>query len=118
MKNLFLAILLMALPTLAFGQKKVEITFQTDGVCGMCEKRIESALLDMNGVWTADWDRETHATYVVYNPKKVSEMDLHKAVATVGHDTPKVKAKDEDYAKVHACCKYRDDEVISAHHGG
>jgi mercuric ion binding protein len=45
-------------------------------------------------------------------------MDLYKAVAAVGHDTPKVKAKDEDYAKVHACCKYRDEEVQKAHHGG
>ncbi|HAB36352.1 MAG TPA: ATPase [Cryomorphaceae bacterium] len=118
MKNLLSAMLLVALPTLGFGQKKVEITFQTDGVCGMCEKRIEKALLDLDGVWTADWNQETHATFVVYNPKKVSEMDLYKAVAGVGHDTPKVKAKDEDYAKVHACCKYRDEEVNAAHHGG
>jgi len=118
MKNRFLAMLLMALPTLALGQKKVEITFQTDGVCGMCEKRIEKALLGLDGVWTADWNQETHATFVVFNPKRVSEMDLHNTVAGVGHDTQKVKAKDEDYAKVHACCKYREEEVVSAHHGG
>jgi mercuric ion binding protein len=118
MKKIILLFLVVGSSFAALAQKKVEITFQTDGVCGMCEKRIETALLDMDGVWTADWDRETHATYVVYNPKKLSEMDLHKTVAGVGHDTPKVKAKDEDYAKVHACCKYRDEEVTSAHHGG
>jgi len=118
MKRILLLLILFGGSTTVLAQRKVEITFQTDGVCGMCEKRIETALIDMKGVWTADWDLETHATYVVYNPKKVSEMDLHHAVAAVGHDTPVVKAKDEDYAKVHACCKYRDKEVTSAHHGG
>lgn len=115
MKKELLFLAFIALPALAFAQKKVEVTFQTDGVCGMCEKRIETALLNIDGVWTADWDRETHATWVVHNPKKVTENALHEAVAAVGHDTPKVKAKDEDYAKVHACCKYREEE---AHHGG
>ena len=118
MKKGLLLLAFMALPALAFAQKKIEVTFQTDGVCGMCEKRIETALLAIDGVWTADWDRESHATYVVYNPKKVSEIALHEAVAVVGHDTPKVKAKDEDYAKVHSCCKYRDEDVQKAHHGG
>lgn len=118
MKRILLLLILFGGSTTVLAQRKVEITFQTDGVCGMCEKRIETALIDTKGVWTADWDLETHATYVVYNPKKVSEMDLHHAVAAVGHDTPVVKATDEDYAKVHACCKYRDEEVTSSHHGG
>ena len=63
--------LLLALPTLAFGQKKVEITFQTDGVCGMCEKRIETALLNTPGVRFADWSTETHQVKVAFNSKKL-----------------------------------------------
>ncbi len=118
MKKALILLALTLWPALAFAQKKIEITFQTDGVCGMCEQRIETALLEIDGVWTADWDQDTHATFVVYNPKKVKEIELHQAVAAVGHDTPKVKAKDEDYAKVHACCKYRDEEVQNSHHGG
>jgi len=118
MKKILILFILIGGTTSALAQRKVEITFQTDGVCGMCEKRIETALLNIHGVWTADWSQETHSTYVVYNSKKLSELDLHKAVAAVGHDTPLVKAKDQDYAMVHACCKYRDEEVTSSHHGG
>ena len=47
----------------------------------------------------------------------VSVFAQQRAVAAVGHDTPLVKAKDEDYAKVHACCKYRDEQVVKAHGG-
>jgi hypothetical protein len=45
---------------------------------------------------------------VAFNSKKLTEQRLHEIVAGVGHDTKKVKAKEEDYAKVHECCKYRD----------
>jgi mercuric ion binding protein len=117
MKPVYALLFLVLSSVSVFAQKKVELRFNTDGVCGMCEKRIESALLDIDGVWTADWTIESHETWVVYNPKKVSELDLQRAVAAVGHDTPLVKAKDEDYAKVHACCKYRDEQVVKAHGG-
>ena len=84
-----------------------EVTFWVNGVCGMCEKRIESALINSPGVKFADWDIETLQVKVVYNSKKLSEQKLHEIVAGVGHDTQKVRAEDEDYAKVNGCCKYR-----------
>lgn len=114
MKKILL-LLVLGSSVAALAQKKVEISFQTDGVCGMCEKRIETALLNIDGVWTADWDRESHETFVVFNPKKCSEWDLHQAIADAGHDTSKIRAKDEDYAKVHMCCRYRDKKVLSEH---
>jgi len=49
---------------------------------------------------------------VAYNTKKLSEQRLHEVVAAAGHDTKKLRAKDADYAKVHACCKYRE---LNAH---
>ena len=36
----------LLLTTNAFAQKKVELRFVTDGVCGMCENRIEKTLLN------------------------------------------------------------------------
>jgi copper chaperone CopZ len=85
-----------------------EVSFWVDGVCGMCEKRIESALLITSGVRFADWSKENHLVKVAFSPKKLSEQKLHEIVAAAGHDTQKVKANDEAYAKVHACCKYRE----------
>jgi copper chaperone CopZ len=114
LSNLLFAILMMA-SLQSFGQRKVEIRFEVDGVCGMCETRIEKALLETPGVWAAEWDVESHEVFVVYKPKKVSEMDLHRAVAEVGHDTQKVKAKSDDYNALNGCCKYKDEDVVNNH---
>ena len=73
----------------------------------MCEKRIETALINTTGVKFADWDKETSQVTVAFNSKKLSEQKLHEILAGVGHDTQKVRAKDEDYDKVNGCCKYR-----------
>ena len=92
--------------------QNAEATFWVDGVCGMCEKRIESALLNTPGVRFADWSIAPREVKVAYSTKKLSEQRLHEVVATAGHDTKKLRAKDADYAKVHACCKYRE---LNAH---
>jgi len=105
MKKLFIGLLLLVSGS-ALAQTS-EVTFWVNGVCGMCEKRIESALINSPGVKFADWDIETLQVKVVINSKKLSEQKLHEIVAGVGHDTQKVRAKDEDYAKVNGCCKYR-----------
>ena len=105
MKKLFFSLMLLVSGS-ALAQTS-EVTFWVNGVCGMCEKRIESALINSPGVKFADWDIETLQVKVVYNSKKLSEQKLHEIVAGVGHDTQKVRAKDEDYAKVNGCCKYR-----------
>jgi copper chaperone CopZ len=105
MKKLTVLSLLIA-SNFAFAQQK-ETTFWVDGVCGMCERRIESALINSPGVKFADWDKETLQVKVAYNSKKITEQKLHEILAGVGHDTQKVRAKDEDYAKVPGCCKYR-----------
>jgi copper chaperone CopZ len=105
MKKLFIGLLLLVSGS-ALAQAS-EVTFWVDGVCGMCEKRIESALINSSGVKFADWDLETLQVKVAYNSKKITEQKLHEILSGAGHDTQKVRAKDEDYAKVPGCCKYR-----------
>jgi copper chaperone CopZ len=105
MKKLFIGLLLLVSGS-ALAQTS-EVTFWVDGVCGMCEKRIESALINSSGVKFADWDLETLQVKVAYNSKKITEQKLHEILSGAGHDTQKVRAKDEDYAKVPGCCKYR-----------
>jgi hypothetical protein len=73
----------------------------------MCKKRIETAL-DHTGIKTASWDTQTKNLAVVYNSKKISEQGIHELIASTGHDTEKVKAKDEVYATLPFCCLYRD----------
>jgi len=80
-------------------------TFKVYGNCGMCEERIESALL-VPGVKVADWDQETKMLTVTFRPFKISLQSIHEMVAAVGHDTDLVRAKDAVYDKLHGCCKY------------
>jgi len=87
MKNLLLGFwLLVSCSALA---QTSEVTFWVNGVCGMCEKRIETALLNTPGVRFADWSTETHQVKVAFNSKRLTEQRLHEVVASVGHDTKK-----------------------------
>lgn len=87
--------------------KKVEVSFEVSGVCGMCEERIEKAL-DVKGIVMANWDLETHQLQVVFKPKQISENRIHELLNEVGHDTTKSKASDAQYDGLHGCCKYRE----------
>jgi copper chaperone CopZ len=89
--------------------KKVTVSFQVSAVCGLCEETIEKAL-DMKGVVAADYNLETGIATVTYKPSKIEEKDLHAALNEVGYDTEKSKATDEQYARTHNCCKYREQE--------
>lgn len=98
--------------TATYAQKKddtvKESTFKVDGVCGMCEKRIEDAAMRTKGVKLADWDKKSKDLKVVYNSKKVSLEEIQAAVSVDGHDTPTAAADSTSYAKLPNCCRYRD----------
>lgn len=89
-------------------KKKVETTeFKVSGVCKMCKERIENAAL-IKGVKFVEWSKESQKIKVIFNNRKVKLDDIHAAIAEHGHDTEKVKAKDEVYEKLPKCCAYRD----------
>ena len=102
--------------TLAFAQNKnVKATMEVDGVCMMCKARIEKACLNTKGVKYAQWSVDTHKLSLIYDARKTNINAIQKQIAEVGHDTKDVKATDEAYSKVHACCKYRNDDVQKEH---
>lgn len=84
--------------------KKVELTVA--GNCEMCEKRIEKAAFSVKGVKSADWHIDHKDIHLIIDENKCSVEDVAKAIAAVGHDTEFIKAKDEDYEKLHGCCLY------------
>ena len=106
-KFIYLIILVSLSSLSSFAQKTVKSTLKVYGNCIMCKKRIETAL-DQNGIKVAAWDTKTKNLEVVYNSGKISEQEIHELIAAVGHDTDKVKAKDEVYATLPYCCLYRD----------
>ncbi len=96
-------------PVTVYGQDKepTTIQFHVESVCGMCETAIERSL-DAKGIIAGDYDLETMLATVTYKPWKISEAEIHALVNSAGYDTDKSKCTDEQYSKVHGCCKYRE----------
>ena len=112
MKNLVKLFLILSIVLAGFGNiqaqnenSKTE-AFKVYGHCGMCETRIEKAVKSIDGIESAEWDKKTKMIEVKYNPEKVTLMDVHKAIAKVGHDTEKMEAENEVYEQLPACCQY------------
>jgi copper chaperone CopZ len=89
-----------------FVQEDKTEKFTVYGNCGMCEKTIENALKDVDGISKADWDRETDEMTVVFNSKKISLDDIKQKIADVGYDTDSHRAKEEVYNSLPGCCQY------------
>jgi len=113
--NILLPILISLISLSTFAQTKVvTASIKVYGNCSMCKKRIETAL-DKAGIKKAEWSPKTKELQVVYNANKISEKQLHEIIASVGHDTDLVKAKDETYASLPFCCLYRDHDHKADH---
>ena len=112
--NFILTFLVLFFTVDSISQTKSEVIF-VDGVCGMCEKRIESNCLATKGIKLADWNKENRMLKVIFNEKKISLEQIHKKIASIGHDTKLEPAPDEAYNNLYMCCKYRDEEVVKNH---
>lgn len=86
--------------------KKETKEFKVYGNCGMCETRIEKAAMAVEGVTTADWNKETKMIKVTFDSETSNVHKIHMAIAKVGHDTEMHKADDKVYDALHGCCKY------------
>ncbi|MEO8515744.1 MAG: cation transporter [Flavobacterium sp.] len=109
MKNLIIVFLITFAGFSAQAQdknKNAKYTFEVNGNCEQCQKRIQKAALSVPGVKSASWNVETHQLSLILNEEKCSLMDVEKAVAKAGHDNDKVKATDGAYEGLHSCCKY------------
>lgn len=101
-----------------FAGEKTE-KFKVKGNCGMCEKRIEKAANSVDGVQSADWNKESKMIEVNFDDAKTSTDKIEMAIAKVGHDTPHHKAKEEVYNELPGCCKYdRTEEKKEDSHEG
>ena len=114
MKINVLLMIMFLFSSFSLSQTKSQMFF-VDGVCGMCEKRIESNCLATKGIKMADWNKENRMLKVIFNEKKISLEQIHKKVASIGHDTKLEMATEEAYNKLDMCCKYRDEEVVKNH---
>lgn len=105
-KMMLLLLLLIGVYTADAGLEKKTIVFKVYGNCEMCEKNIEASL-EIKGVKSAVWNKETKMIEVVFLPNVISESEIHQAIANGGYDTELIKASEENYKKLHTCCQYK-----------
>ncbi len=115
MKNIIIVTLLLIGTTTFAQNKNAKASMEVDGICGMCKARIEKACLNTKGVKFAQWNIDTHELKLIFDERKTDTKTIKTQVLAAGHDVKEEKATDEAYAKVHACCKYRDEDVKGAH---
>ena len=92
-------------------KKSAKYVVEVNGKCEMCKKRIETAAIKTKGVKYANWSVDTHLLSVIIDERKTDIATVESKIAAVGHDTKNVRAEDEVYAKIHPCCKYREDNT-------
>lgn len=109
-KEVVLSMMVVAVMSITtiFGNSLIEKIekFKVNGTCNTCENRIEKAARGVAGVTSADWNVKTKIITVSFENSITNVHKIHMAIAKVGHDTEVHKAKDEDYNKLNACCKY------------
>lgn len=86
--------------------KNAKYTFEVNGNCDQCQRRIQKAAYGVAGVKMANWDVDSHQLSLILNEEKASLFQVKQAIAKVGHDTDEVKASDANYDNLHSCCKY------------
>ena len=116
MKNnnyLFISFLLLITLNSLSQTKSAKIV--VDGVCMMCEERIEKKAIDVKGIKLADWNLDNRVLKIVYNEKNITINEIHEFLGSIGHDTEKKIASNEAYKLLDPCCQYRDVQVVKDH---
>lgn len=83
-----------------------EASFKVFGNCDLCKGRIEKAAIGVDGVQTAEWDKESKILKISH--ESINIHGVHEAVVAVGHDTEMHKADDAVYKAIPECCYYRE----------
>ncbi len=91
------------------GKELSMATFGVRGNCGMCKTTIEKAAKSVEGVAEATWDVKKKSIAIMYDEAKVSEKEMHKAIAAAGYDTDQVTGDKAVYKNLPKCCQFDSD---------
>ncbi|MBO9700499.1 MAG: cation transporter [Sporocytophaga sp.] len=104
-KHFFITILIVLVWGCQSKNQQKTAEFYVRANCEMCEERIEAAATQLTGVESADFNLESHQLSVTYDSTKISELEIHKAIANVGHGTKLVPMSATAHEKLPGCCK-------------
>ena len=70
-----------------------------DGVCMMCEERIEKKAIDVKGIKLADWNLDNRVLKVVYNEKNITIKRPGNGISPMRWDEIIGTNANKDYSK-------------------
>ncbi len=86
------------------------------GICDMCKSRIERTVQKVPGVGFAKWDKKTKILKIDFDAQQTNVEAVKNALASAGHDTEDVKASEEKYDNLPACCLYDRNDIKKGTH--
>lgn len=109
---MFVMLTFVSFSGISFGQEKKEetIKIKTSAVCGMCKDRIESNMAYEKGVKDVVLNVKTKICTITYKTAKTDPQKLRTAITKIGYDADDMKADENAYDKLPACCK-KDNET-------
>lgn len=99
-------ILLILVFALRANAQTINDTIMVYANCEHCVERIEGVLKPTAGIFSARMDVSVGKLFVSYNSQSITNDQIQKMVASIGHDTKKYRAADNIYKALPACCKY------------
>ena len=113
-KNRFFLLLLpivigLAMPACSSVSANSETEFWVRGNCDMCKKTIETALGDIEGVASADYDLDANVAKISFDSSLTDQSSLMNAVAAAGYETKTTAADPNAYEDLPKCCKKPED---------
>ena len=83
---------------------KAEIKLNTIQ-CGMCIKKINDSLNDLDGIVKVDVSLNKKVGHVSYNATMLDLETIENSISSVGYDANETRANIEAYNKLDACCR-------------
>ena len=111
MKNLIVTLMIMVVSMTGItlkaqnAKEKKKIEIKTSAQCEMCKERLEKAFAYEKGVKSSNLDVETAVFTVEYLSNKTTPEKLQVAVTKIGYDADSLKADEQAYKKLPACCQ-------------
>lgn len=81
------------------------VSIKTSAICNSCKKRIETAVLKIDGVEDALLNTKTKILKVRYNTDKTNADAIRLVISNTGYDADDVKRNEDAYKQLPDCCQ-------------
>lgn len=111
MKSIFVIVLTLITLNSCTNANTVTIDIALPSIqCESCVKTVSEALKTLDGVDHFAINLKSKSAKVTFNKSKIKQIDIEKAIATVGYHANKTLRYATGYAKLDECCREPEDD--------